>query len=112
MLDLTAVEPQASGDLIPDGTYAKVIMHLRRGGADGPGELDQGLLKASTSPGSDVLSLDAELTVVEGRHARRKFWQLFTVAGGKRDDQGQSIGWNNTRRTLRGMIDSALGLDP
>ncbi|MGE3291317.1 MAG: hypothetical protein AB7O95_08045, partial [Geminicoccaceae bacterium] len=28
------------------------------------------------------------------------------------DDQGQSIGWNNTRRTPRGMIDSALGLDP
>jgi len=112
MLDLTAVEPQASGDLIPDGTYAKVILHLRRGGADGSSELDKGLLKASTSPGSDVLSLDAELTVVEGRHARRKFWQLFTVAGGKRDEQGQSIGWNITKRTLRGMIDSALGLDP
>jgi hypothetical protein len=112
MLDFTAVEPQASGDLIPNGTYAKVIMHLRRGGADGPSELDQGLLKASTSPGSDVLSLDTELTVVEGRHARRKFWQLFTVAGGKRDEQGQSIGWNITKRTLRGMIDSALGLDP
>ncbi len=112
MLDLTDVEPQASGDLIPDGTYAKVVLHLRRGGVDGPSELDKGLLKASTAPGSDVLSLDAELTVVEGRHARRKFWQLFTVAGGKKDEQGQSIGWNITKRTLRGMIDSALGLDP
>ena len=28
------------------------------------------------------------------------------------DEQGQSIGWNITKRTLRGMIDSALGLDP
>jgi hypothetical protein len=112
MLDLADVEPQASGDLIPDGTFAKVMMQLRRGGVDGPSEIDKGLLKASTAPGSDVLSLDAEFTVVEGRHARRKFWQLLTVSGGKLDEQGQSIGWNITKRTLRAMIDSALGLDP
>jgi hypothetical protein len=112
MLDLTDVEPQQSGDLIPDGTYAKVILHLRRGGADGAEELDKGLLRASSTPGSNVLSLDAELTVVEGRHARRKFWQPFTVSGGMLDGLGQSIGWSITKRTLRGMIDSAHGLDP
>lgn len=112
MLDLASTEPQQSGDLIPDGTYAKVIVHLRPGGVDGPSETDRGLLKASVTPGSDVRSLDAELTVLEGPHARRKFWQLLTVAGGKLDQEGQSIGWSMTRRTLRAMIDSALGLDP
>jgi hypothetical protein len=59
-----------------------------------------------------VLSLDCEFTVTEGPFARRKFWQLFTVAGGKVDDKGASIGWNISKRIFRAMIDSALGLDP
>jgi hypothetical protein len=59
-----------------------------------------------------VLSLDGELTVSEGRFARRKFWHAFTVSGGKVDEKGASIGWNISKRTFRAMIDSALGLDP
>jgi hypothetical protein len=56
--------------------------------------------------------LDCEFTVVEGPHARRKFWQSFTVAGGKLDEKGQSIGWKISKSTFRAMVDSALGLDP
>jgi hypothetical protein len=112
MYDFSDVEPPQSSDLIPDGTFAKVTMTIRPGGVDGQTEIDKGLLKASTTPGSDVLSLDCEFTVVEGRHARRKFWHNFTVAGGKVDEKGASIGWNISKRTFRAMIDSALGLDP
>jgi hypothetical protein len=112
MLDFSDVPPQQDTDLIPDGTFGKVAMTIRRGGVDGQDETDRGLLKASTTPGSDVLSLDCEFTLVEGRHARRKFWHNFTVAGGKVDEKGASIGWNITKRTFRAMIDSALGLDP
>lgn len=112
MFDLNDVEPQRSGELIPDGTFAKVTMTLRPGGVDAPTEIDKGLLKASTAPGSDVLSLDCEFTVTEGPHARRKFWQTFTVAGGKVDDKGASIGWSISKRIFRSMVDSALGLDP
>jgi len=112
MYDLNDVEPQRGGELIPDGAFAKVTMTIRPGGVDGQGEIDKGLLKASNAPGSDVLSLDAEFTVVEGPHARRKFWQLFTVSGGKVDEKGASIGWNISKRTFRAMVDSALGLDP
>jgi hypothetical protein len=112
MYDFSDVEPQQSSDLIPDGTFAKVTMTIRPGGVDGQTEIDKGLLKASTTPGSDVQSLDCEFTVVEGRHARRKFWHNFTVAGGKVDEKGTSIGWNISKRTFRAMIDSALGLDP
>jgi hypothetical protein len=112
MYDFSDVEPQQSSELIPDGTFAKVTMAIRPGGIDGQTETDKGLLKASTTPGSDVLSLDCEFTVVEGRHARRKFWHNFTVAGGKVDEKGASIGWNISKRTFRAMIDSALGLDP
>ena len=110
--DFNDVEPHQGNDLIPDGSFAKVVMTVRPGGVDGEGEHDKNLLKASNAPGSDVLSLDCEFTVAEGPHARRKFWQLFTVAGGKLDENGASIGWNISKRVFRAMIDSALGLDP
>jgi hypothetical protein len=110
--DMNDVAPQQSGDLIPDGTFAKVTMSIRKGGADGMSEVDRGLLKASNQPGSDVLMVDAEFTVAEGPFARRKFWQNFTVQGGKLDEQGQSVGWKISKSQFRAMIDSALGLNP
>lgn len=110
--DMNDVQPQQTGDLIPDGSFAKVTMHIRRGGVDGMVDIDRGLLKASNQPGSDVLLLDAEFSIAEGPYARRKFWQNFTVQGGKVDEQGQSIGWKISKSTFRAMIDSALGLNP
>ncbi len=112
MYDLNDTEPMRASEIIPDGSFAKVAMTIRPGGVDGPFETDRGLLKPSTTPGSDVLSLDCEFTVAEGPHARRKFWHSFTVAGGKLDEKGASVGWNISKRIFRAMIDSALGLDP
>lgn len=112
MFDLNDVEPIQSNETIPDGTFAKVMMTLRPGGVDGFADIDRGLLKTSNQPGSDVVSLDCEFTVVAGPFAKRKFWQTFTVTGGKVDDKGASIGWNISKRIFRAMIDSALGLDP
>ena len=89
--DMNDAEPQKSGDLIPDGTFAKVTMTIRPGGVDGESEIDRGLLKRSGAPGSDVLMLDCEFTVAEGTHARRKFWQTLTTSGGKLDESGVSI---------------------
>jgi hypothetical protein len=110
--DLNDAGPQMApmGELIPDGTFAKVMMKLRPGGANGASEMDAGLLKAS--PHSDAKMLDCEFTVTEGPYARRKFWQNFTVAGGKLDEKGQSKGWNISKSAFRAMIDSALGLKP
>ncbi len=112
MYDLNDAQPQKApmGELIPDGTFAKVKMTIRPGGVNGPTPMDAGLLKASQS--SDARMLDCEFTVVEGPFARRKFWQNFTVAGGKLDEKGQSKGWNISKSAFRAMIDSALGLDP
>ena len=112
MYDLNDAQPQMapSGELIPDGTFAKVKMTIRPGGIDGSTPMDAGLLKASQS--SDAKMLDCEFTVVEGPFARRKFWQNFTVAGGKLDEKGASKGWNISKSAFRAMIDSALGLDP
>jgi len=86
-------------------------MTIRGGGIDGESEIDQALLKAPKDPSSDVRMLDCEFTVVEGPHAKRKLWQLFTVQGGKVDENGVSIAWKISKSTFRAMIDSALGLD-
>jgi hypothetical protein len=110
--DMNDAEPPRGSEIIPDGSYAKVIVHIRKGGTDGHGEADRGLLKPSKSPGSDVLSLDCEFTVLVGPHTKRKFWQSFTVIGGKVDEQGVSIGWKISKGLFRAMIDSALGLNP
>ena len=110
--DMNDVAPQQTGDLIPDGTFAKVTMSIRKGGVDGMSAVDRGLLESSNQPGSDVRMVDAEFTVAEGPFARRKFWQNFTVQGGKLDEQGQSVGWKISKSQFRAMIDSALGLNP
>jgi len=110
--DMNDAELPRGTELIPDGSFVKVTMLIRRGGIDGQGEHDRGLLKAGRNPDSDVRMLDCEFTVVAGSHARRKFWQSFTVAGGKVDEQGISIGWKISKGIFRAMIDSALGLDP
>ena len=99
-----------AGELIPDGTFAKVRMTIRPGGVNGSVPMDAGLLKAAAE--SDAKMLDCEFTVVEGPCVRRKFWQNFTVAGGKLDDKGQSKGWNISKASFRAMVDSALGLNP
>ncbi len=112
MYDLNDAQPQMApmGELIPDGAFAKVKMTIRPGGVNGATPADAGLLKASQS--SDAKMLDCEFTVVAGPYVRRKFWQNFTVAGGKLDDKGQSKGWNISKSAFRAMVDSALGLDP
>ena len=110
--DLNDAQPQMApiGELIPDGTFAKVRLTIRPAGVNGATPMDAGLLKASQS--SDAKMLDCEFTVVDGPHSRRNFWQSFTVAGGKVDEKGQSIGWKISKSTFRAMVDSALGLDP
>ncbi|MCZ8147585.1 MAG: hypothetical protein O9325_07030 [Roseomonas sp.] len=111
MYDMNDAELPRSSDLIPDGTFAKVTMVIRPGGIDGQGEIDRGLLKAPRN-GGDTKMIDAEFTVVTGPHTKRKFWQTFTVVGGKADEHGVSIAWKISKGTFRAMIDSALGLDP
>jgi len=111
MFDLNDAQPQFQHhDLIPDGTFVRVRMVIRPGGINGAAPMDAGLLTASKS--SDARLLDCEFTVIEGLFVRKKFWQMFTVAGGKLDDKGVSKGWNISKAAFRAMVDSALGLNP
>ena len=112
MFDFNDAQQQMApqGELIPDGVFSRVKLNVRPGGTNGAVPMDAKLLKASER--SDALMLNCEMTLMDGLYARRKFWQNFTVAGGKRDDKGESIGWNIAKSSFRAMIDSALGLDP
>lgn len=111
-LDLNDAEEQRSFGVIPDGTFCKVVLTIRPGGASIPGcdPMDAGLFKASRS--SDAIMLDTELTVASGSYAHKKFWENMTVAGGALDEKGNSKGFNMTKSRVRAMLESATGTDP
>ena len=67
-------------------------MTIRPGGIDGETRSTAGCSSAPATPAAMSLMLDCEFTVTEGPYARRKFWQSFTVSGGKVDENGASIG--------------------
>jgi hypothetical protein len=112
MLDFNDAAPQMGpmGELIPDGSFVKLKMSVRKGGVNGASPLDAGLLTASKT--SDAKILDCEFLVIEGPYARRKFWRNFVVDGGKRNQKGESIGWGISKSTFRAMLESAYGIDP
>ena len=112
MLDFNDAAPQMGpmGDLIPDGTFAKLKMIIRKGGVNGASPIDAGLLTASDK--SDAKMLDCEFVVLEGQYTKKKFWRNFVVDGGKRNKEGQSIGWGISKSTFRAMLESALGINP
>ena len=95
---------ESSTDLIPANTVAPVIMTIKPGGKG-----EEGWLRQSKS--SDSMMLDCEFTIVAGRFAKRKVFQLLTVSGGKLDDKGNSIGGGITRTMIRGILESARGVN-
>lgn len=112
MYDVSDANPHFGpfGELIPDGTFAKLQMKIKPGNANGLEPADNGLLTASTS--SNVKYLACEFEVVAGEFKGRKFWENLTIQGGKTDKNGNSIGWNMAKNIIRGMIDSTAGLNP
>lgn len=97
--DADQAKPRES--LIPHGTAVPVHMTIRPGGAG-----DGGWLKRSAK---DALMIDAEFTVIEGEHAKRKFWTYFTVDG---ETDGQKEAASISRSNIRAMLESARGITP
>jgi hypothetical protein len=65
---------QRSFDLIPAGSIVPVQLTVRPGGGG-----DDGWLRPSKDGSSQ--GLDCEYTVLDGEHAKRKIWALYTVKG-------------------------------
>src|SRR6516162_7356442 len=93
-------DPKDFSQPIPDGTVATVQMRIRPGGV-GEGNL----LKRTTN--GDAEMLDLEFIVVDGEHAKRKFWDNLVLEG-TTDGQKQMALTNRGR--LKKILESARGI--
>lgn len=96
-MDFNDAEPQGQGgSVIPKGTVAPVIINLR------------GIKSGKTD--SRVQGLDIEYTVTAGPYARQKAWGWHGVAGNGSDGHNKMV--SITRSYVRGILESAFGIDP
>jgi hypothetical protein len=100
--DYTQAPPQRENELIPHGTLAPVTLKILAGGAG-----EAGLLKRSKNGDCEMLAI--ELTVVNGPHVKRKFWENFILAG---TTDGHARACEVSRGTIRAIIESAKGIKP
>ena len=98
----TDAPPSRDIELIPYGTIATVVLHIRAGNVG-----EDGLLKRSKM--GDCEMLDCEFVVLDGPHTNRKFWMNFILEG---TTDGHAKAAEISRGTLRSILDSALGLKP
>jgi len=93
--------PQQSGDLIPAKTFAKVCVTIKPGGKGDGGWITQ------SNSGFEYLAL--ELTIMSTPMAKRKIFQNAGVGG---TTEGHNKAAEITRSFLRGMLESANGIEP
>jgi hypothetical protein len=102
MFDFNTAEKQRTREVIPADTVAVIQMKIR------PGDSGEGKWLKSSKDGTSR-GLDCEFIVVDGEHAKRKFWSRFTVVG---ETDGQKTAADITRSTLRAILESARGIRP
>src|SRR6516164_3097346 len=100
--DYSDAPPARDLELIPHGTTATLVLHVRPGGVG-----EDGMLKRTRA--GDAEMLDCELVVADGPHAKRKFWERWILSG---TTAGQAQAAEIARSTLKAILDSALGLRP
>jgi hypothetical protein len=98
--DFNDAGEQRSFDVIPDNTIVTVQMTIRPGGAGKDGWLTR-------AKNGNSEHLDCEFIVVDGPHAKRKFWNRYTVAG-VNHEQAIEI----SRKSFKAMLESAKGIRP
>lgn len=108
----TAPEQREPGVVVPDGTFARLKMHMKPGGYSKPGEhpQDNNLFKLNAETGS--VSIETEYMIIGGRHNGVKVYQWHTIDGGSRDDAGNSIAGNITKGFYRAVCESRYGVPP
>jgi hypothetical protein len=99
MVDFNTAGAQQSFDVIPEGTIVVVQINIRPGGAG-----EEGLLKRSNNGKAEML--DCEFVVVEGEHAKRRFWANMVVSG---TEDGHAQAAKFTNETLRAILECVRG---
>jgi hypothetical protein len=94
--------PPPQSELIPHGTAATAVLHIRAGGVG-----EDGMLTRSRDGGCEMLS--CEFVVSDGIYKGRKFWERWILEG---TTDGHAKSANINRGTLKAILDSALGLKP
>jgi hypothetical protein len=102
MFDFNTAETQRSRDVIPPDTVATLQLTIK------PGDTGEGGWLKTAKDGTSE-GLDCEFIVVDGEHAKRKFWSRFTMSG---ETDGQKTAVDISRRTLRAILESARGIKP
>jgi hypothetical protein len=102
MFDFNNAKTQRSRDLIPPDTVATLQLNIK------PGDTGEGKW-LKTSKGGASQGLDCEITVIDGEHAKRKFWQRFTVSG---ETDGQKQAAEISNQMLRAILECARGIKP
>lgn len=97
MYDLNTAETGSVFDLLPDGTVARAVLVLNKGG-HGEG----GWCKLSKN-GDQML--DAKWVITVGKHAKRHVFENMLVSG---SEKAVAI----TMKNLRALIEGHFGIDP
>lgn len=97
-MDFNDAEPQGTGggSVIPDGTVAPVVINVR------------GIVTSKNN--SAVKGLDLEFSVIDGPFKGRKAWKWAGFKG--TDSEGHKQMVSITRSFIRGILESAHGIDP
>jgi len=104
-MDFSDAEQQ-TGDVIPQGTLAKVHMKIRPGGYDDPSKGWTGGY-ATRNDTTGAVYLDCEYTIIGGKYNKRKVWSLIGLhspKGPKWEQMGRSF--------IRAALESARGIKP
>src|SRR6516225_6420227 len=102
MFDFNDAKTQRSRDLIPPDTIATYHLSIK------PGDCGEGKWLKKSKDGTSE-GLDCKFTLVDGEHAKRKFWARFTVSG---ETDGQKQAADISSQTLRAILECARGIKP
>jgi hypothetical protein len=114
MLDLNQITPDEGNDfaLIPHGTIARVIMHIKpqMDGVSIPDLANDSIFRQSAT--TSAKWIECEFNIIGGQFDKRKVWHNIFFDGDKKNPSGVSMSREIGLQSLRKIVDSAKGLVP